>query len=77
MSDINRIVANIKMNHVYTCHKCGKKTVGDTVSVEIHADSAIELSSKIENMRKKSSHMPIGWASYYSKNGDIITCGCN
>ena len=68
---INIIEAKIKYNTIYTCSKCGKQQVGDTVYEEYKIQSTLELKVLIDNEPQHSQHMPEGW----SYNGEF-NCGC-
>lgn len=59
---INRIVASVKYNTIYTCAKCGGRGVGDTRHIEVDTDSAEALADHINSQRQTSYYMPVGWA---------------
>jgi hypothetical protein len=73
MSTLNRIVAEIKYNQVYTCQVCGRKQVGVTRHTKVDCASTAELSTFLESQQLLGHYMPVGWVSYHNR----ITCGCD
>lgn len=71
MSDrfITKAVVNIRI--VYTCVLCGKKELGDDISVEISHCPVVNLMDAINNHPQTSGAMPVGW-SYKG----VFSCQC-
>ena len=74
-SDVLRVVASIKIRPVYEC-KCGTRSAGSTIRVEVDGDADC-LAGAVRNQRLDATHMPVGWASFYSADGADFRCpGC-
>jgi hypothetical protein len=58
---ILRIESHVKIRHLYTCYKCGKKEYGTTQYFNIINSSTLELGMAIRAARPSSHYMPVGW----------------
>jgi transcription elongation factor Elf1 len=68
---INRIVASVKLNQIFTCADCGKQTVGETERYEWKVTHSVELKHAIDSLSPRSFYMLVVW----SYDG-AFHCGC-
>lgn len=62
MVEFNQIKASIQTNTVYVCSCCGKRQVGDTVSLTYRGQGPSDLQAFLRNFQQKSRDMPVGWS---------------
>lgn len=70
----SRILANLKIIPVYTCHLCQRVCDGTTQSLEVDVCNTQELCQSIDEQQLRASYMPYGWSSYLGRHSTEFRC---
>lgn len=74
---INHIKGEFKFKRTYTCHVCQAKEAGSTESVAIDTFTRIDAETTLFNIERsplEPNYMPVGWASFWSRQGTVFKC---
>ena len=75
MSEVYVIKSTITAKTVFTCHVCGGHALGETQHLEFEDIPIDDIPDGIRAAtRPQSTHMPVGWSSFWGAKADIFEC---
>jgi len=71
--DTARIVAQLKILPVYTCHGCNAQVAGTTKHLDLDVSTPQQLADTIKSQPLRSADMPYGWS--FNGHFNCLSCG--